>query len=59
MKPYDFMALVPIVQGAGGAITNWRVSVKPFSASLLSRRQPGLQAAVRPARSVYMPSSLP
>ena len=25
MKPYDFLALVPIVQGAGGAITNWRV----------------------------------
>lgn len=26
MKPYDFLALVPIVQGAGGTITNWRVS---------------------------------
>ena len=25
MKPYDYMALVPIVQGAGGVITDWRV----------------------------------
>lgn len=23
LKPYDFMALVPIVQGAGGAISDW------------------------------------
>lgn len=23
MKPYDFLAMVPIIQGAGGAITNW------------------------------------
>jgi inositol-phosphate phosphatase/L-galactose 1-phosphate phosphatase/histidinol-phosphatase len=23
LKPYDFMALVPIVQGAGGSITDW------------------------------------
>ncbi len=23
LKPYDFMALVPIVQGAGGAMTDW------------------------------------
>ncbi|KAJ9530813.1 hypothetical protein QJQ45_028700 [Haematococcus lacustris] len=24
LKPYDYMALVPIVQGAGGVITDWR-----------------------------------
>ena len=25
MKPYDYMAHVPIVQGAGGVITDWQV----------------------------------
>lgn len=25
MKPYDYMALVPIVQGAGGVMTDWEV----------------------------------
>lgn len=24
LKPYDYMALVPIIQGAGGKITDWR-----------------------------------
>ncbi len=24
LKPYDFMALVPVVEGAGGVITDWR-----------------------------------
>jgi len=28
MKPFDYMALVPIVQGAGGVITDW--NGKPF-----------------------------
>ena len=26
MQPYDFLALAPIVQGAGGVITDWQVS---------------------------------
>ena len=25
LKPYDYMALVPIVEGAGGVMTDWRV----------------------------------
>ena len=25
MKPYDYMALVPIVTGAGGVMTDWQV----------------------------------
>ena len=25
MKPYDYMALVPVVQGAGGRMTDWQV----------------------------------
>ena len=24
LKPYDFCALVPVVEGAGGRITDWR-----------------------------------
>ncbi len=24
LKPYDFCALVPVVEGAGGAMTDWR-----------------------------------
>ena len=28
MKPFDYMALVPIVEGAGGVITDW--NGKPF-----------------------------
>lgn len=24
LKPYDYMALVPIIEGAGGKITDWR-----------------------------------
>ena len=23
LKPYDYMALVPVVKGAGGTITDW------------------------------------
>ena len=25
MKPYDYLALVPIVEGAGGVMTDWKV----------------------------------
>ena len=25
LKPYDYMALVPVVEGAGGVITDWQV----------------------------------
>ena len=24
LKPYDYMALIPIIQGAGGTVTDWR-----------------------------------
>ncbi len=30
MKPYDFLALVPIVEGAGGVMTDWRVGPPCF-----------------------------
>ncbi len=26
MKPYDYLALVPIVEGAGGIMTDWEVT---------------------------------
>lgn len=25
LKPYDYMALVPVIEGAGGCITDWKV----------------------------------
>ena len=28
MKPYDFLAMVPIVEGAGGRISHWRVRAR-------------------------------
>ena len=31
MKPYDYMALVPIVEGAGGVMSDWKVSVSWLS----------------------------
>ena len=24
LKPYDFCALIPIIEGAGGMVTDWR-----------------------------------
>lgn len=27
MQPYDYLALVPIIKGAGGVITDWQVSL--------------------------------
>ncbi len=29
MKPYDYLAHVPIIQGAGGVITDWQVRIVP------------------------------
>lgn len=31
MKPYDYLALVPIVEGAGGIMTDWEVTSTFFS----------------------------
>ena len=28
MKPYDYLALVPVVAGAGGRITSWSVRAR-------------------------------
>ena len=33
MQPYDYLALVPIVQGAGGVITDWQVGPAPVHSS--------------------------
>lgn len=24
LKPYDYMAVVPVIEGAGGVVTDWR-----------------------------------
>ena len=34
MKPYDYLALVPIVEGAGGVMTDWKVRGSQPSTSL-------------------------
>ena len=40
LKPYDYMALVPIITGAGGVITDWKVCAgcKLLPASGLPRK---------------------
>jgi fructose-1,6-bisphosphatase/inositol monophosphatase family enzyme len=51
LKPYDYMALVPIITGAGGVITDWRVreSMHARACSLLSLlRVPRLYDAAPP-----------
>ncbi len=42
MKPYDFLALVPIVEGAGGVMTDWQAS--PYPPLLMSLLLPLLAA---------------
>lgn len=49
MQPYDYLALVPVVQGAGGIISDWQVNSSPLlvpcmtactcSAAACTRRQ--------------------
>ncbi len=49
LKPYDYMALVPIITGAGGVITDWKVctgrqllprSRRPHRENMTSRATP-------------------
>lgn len=49
MKPYDFMALVPVVKGAGGAITDWDGEALGFESDgrVLAAGDPRLHEMVR------------
>ena len=44
LKPYDYMALVAVVEGAGGVITDWQVWLLAVRfASMLASRQVNLR----------------
>ncbi|MBI4626702.1 MAG: histidinol-phosphatase [Verrucomicrobia bacterium] len=45
MNPWDIAALVPVIRGAGGAITDWHGSA-PFPASSTVAAGPGLHAQI-------------
>lgn len=34
MQPYDYLALVPVIEGAGGIITDWQVLMSQPAAVL-------------------------
>jgi myo-inositol-1(or 4)-monophosphatase len=46
MNPWDIAALVPIVQGAGGVITDWQGNDAVDADSILATTDPGLHAEV-------------
>ena len=37
MKPYDYLALVPIVEGAGGIMTDWKVETAASDSATVSQ----------------------
>jgi len=37
LKPYDFLSLVPVIEGAGGSITDWRGDKLHWSVTAESR----------------------
>ena len=39
MGPYDYLAQVPIIQGAGGVITDWEVESLPASPAFIGRER--------------------
>ncbi|WP_339738174.1 histidinol-phosphatase [uncultured Maricaulis sp.] len=44
LQPYDVQALIPVVQGAGGVITNWRGGDCSGGGQVLAAAHPGLHA---------------
>ncbi|KAK3248853.1 hypothetical protein CYMTET_41696 [Cymbomonas tetramitiformis] len=39
MKPYDYMALVPVVQGAGGVMTDWQGNPLKLNTTILTQQE--------------------
>lgn len=57
MKPYDFLAMVPIVEGSGGVITNWKViTLKPYSLKPYYLKPYGLNPAAPKIPAVFIPA---
>jgi inositol-phosphate phosphatase/L-galactose 1-phosphate phosphatase/histidinol-phosphatase len=46
LKPYDYMALVPIVKGAGGYMTDWKGNALRFTADRASLESGEFQGEV-------------
>src|ERR1700722_2931711 len=46
LKPYDIVALVPIITGAGGVVTNWEGGPAALGGRIVAVRDPRLHAAV-------------
>jgi len=61
LKPYDYMAQVPIIEGAGGVITDWQVChpppphfSMPISADMTNHRQGTRHSLPRSKRTVAL-----
>ena len=50
LKPHDIVALIPIIEGAGGIVTNWEGG--SAATRRARRRRPATSACMRRARSV-------
>ncbi|WP_374764134.1 histidinol-phosphatase [Yunchengibacter salinarum] len=48
LEPYDMMALIPVVRGAGGVITDWHGNTAGDSHRLLALSDPALMGQVLP-----------
>jgi myo-inositol-1(or 4)-monophosphatase len=46
LKPYDIVALVPIITGAGGVVTNWEGGPAALGGRIVAVGDPGLHAQV-------------
>jgi myo-inositol-1(or 4)-monophosphatase len=46
MNPWDIAALIPIVQGAGGVITDWQGNDAEDANSILATTGPALHAEI-------------
>ncbi len=46
LKPYDIQALIPIVTGAGGVVTNWRGEPADQGGDIIAAATPALHAEV-------------
>jgi myo-inositol-1(or 4)-monophosphatase len=55
LKPYDIQALIPIVEGAGGILTNWRGDSATDGGSVVACGDPRLHARVIRALGVAKP----
>ncbi len=49
MQPYDYMALVPVIEGAGGVVTDWQGAALSIESDgrVLAAGDAALHAAAR------------